>query len=205
MIRILFSALLAGLLLQSCLKKPEACAELDTYYEQNREIAFESCSKDYDFLTWDFGDGSHGFIGDSPKHTFRDTGSYIIRLTAYGKGGYRSDVYEGRIKVRPRVVDRYEIVGNLDYNKIEIEFLETIAFSGVQGTYTDESPLIAGVWPEDTLVMPLENVTLRLSGPASAGSPTLLRASQNLEYHTENPIEFSNTQYVVRVYWIFHP
>lgn len=50
------------------------------------EIIFTNISKNASSYFWDFGDGSRS-VEISPKHSYKDGGIYLVRMTAKGKGG----------------------------------------------------------------------------------------------------------------------
>jgi PKD repeat protein len=51
------------------------------------EISFNNKSENTETYQWNFGDNSTTSTEKSPKHTYKDPGTYIVTLTATGKGG----------------------------------------------------------------------------------------------------------------------
>ncbi|MEZ4722744.1 MAG: hypothetical protein R2813_12785 [Flavobacteriales bacterium] len=195
---------IALLLLTSCLKKPKACLELDEYYEVGREYSFESCSDNYDFITWDFGDSTAGFIGDIAPHTFSRNGQPVMKLTAYANGAYRSDEVKQAIKASRRYIDRIEVTGGTNYNKFRFTFdqFEFINDS-VSGNYSAVEPYIWRFWPEQQYVIPINTIRLKLVGERFTKA-TLVDEDVNFETDLSNPVELQGLNgFVIKFYWTY--
>jgi hypothetical protein len=87
-IALLISPLL--ILFISCSVEPEAyfMVERDEVII-GEQVKFYNFSQNADNYSWDFGDGSSSEETD-PKHTFTETGSFIVTLTATSSNGNRS-------------------------------------------------------------------------------------------------------------------
>lgn len=53
---------------------------------QNPVVQFSNTSKQYSSIHWDFGDGTEDDV-QNPKHTYTDTGTYTVKLTATNANG----------------------------------------------------------------------------------------------------------------------
>ena len=66
------------------------------------EVTFSPTdASNVDSVRWNFGDGSPNSTEMSPTHTYADTGSYHITLTAYGECGTKTVIDSNRIRVTP--------------------------------------------------------------------------------------------------------
>lgn len=81
-----FIGLLVFGLLFSCSKEEttvEACFNISNIIPKTDEsIKFTNCSKNYDKVEWDFGDGSSSTISD-PSHSYDKSGIYKVTLKVY--------------------------------------------------------------------------------------------------------------------------
>jgi len=87
------------IILQSCIKKPEANF---TWSPQNpkigQEVQFTNLSTDAKKYSWNLGDMNIS-SETNPKHTYKNSGDYIIDLTAHN--GLRSNTKTITINVAP--------------------------------------------------------------------------------------------------------
>ncbi len=86
----IFNTLLILIISISACKKEEnaspmavACFEISSE-EANMgdEISFTNCSQNAVIFTWDFGDGSEIVSDDSPTHTYKTAGEYIVQMVS---------------------------------------------------------------------------------------------------------------------------
>ena len=76
------------LLLASCVRYPHAdFYASDVIAEEFEIIYFYNNSIDYDYVEWDFGDGTMSTNPD-PSHHYEYAGIYTVTLTAYGVNGH---------------------------------------------------------------------------------------------------------------------
>ncbi|MBC6697494.1 PKD domain-containing protein [Hymenobacter sp. BT190] len=79
--------LLAGLMLASCSKEPEACFTIEKGIPSskiNDEVEVNAgCSSDADSYVWEWGDGA-STTGLKTKHKYNAAGTFTIKLTAKG-------------------------------------------------------------------------------------------------------------------------
>lgn len=196
------------MLFSSCEKQPTACLNLDETLEAGTFLNLSSCSKDYEFLTWEFSDGI-GTEGEVAQRTFEKEGEVTIRVTAYSDGAYKSDFAEQTCKLSYRYIDRLEISGNFSYDSI-IVILGNIdgywTFRETDTTYSEDAPLIKQWYP--TYLSQLESKTSSLTLTGYRGSSSEIKvASKKFDFRTykENPIivESDNGQVKMSMYWTF--
>ena len=88
-----------GVLLGGCGKKPEADFTWSPISPKaGQEVMFTNLSKDASSYSWNYGDMSIG-SDKSPTHIYKNSGDYIIDLTA--SSGLRSDTKTVTIRVTP--------------------------------------------------------------------------------------------------------
>lgn len=188
--RLFTSIFLILLVASGCTRKPDACLDLNAFYEVGREYRLETCSENYDFITWDFGDRSSGFIGDEAPKTFQETGNFYVQITAYSDGAYRSDDAVQLISVSKRYLDRYEIIGESTFELFRMEFGdEGFVEQDAIGTFTEEEPFIAPIWPDREVEIPFDKEQIKLFGVNNSSFTTVVpQTSINFRNNTENPI-----------------
>jgi PKD repeat protein len=82
------SAVIAMLLLGSCIRYPHAdFYTSDVVAEEFEIIYFYNNSRDYDYVEWDFGDGTIS-TNPNPTHHYEYAGLYTVILTAFGDNGH---------------------------------------------------------------------------------------------------------------------
>lgn len=197
---------LMTLLLVGCEKKPTACIDFDEYVEAGTQWEFESCSEDFEFLTWDFGDGNYGYVGNEDQstalRTFTNEGKYLLTLTAYANGAFRSDETSKLINVSYRYVDKFEVVGTSNYNRFIMNVADsTINAANAQGTFTETNPFF--FQPIQELRLLPEFTNFRLFGQDQLQNLIPL-ASENVNLATNktNPIIVEGSAgFVYKIYW----
>jgi hypothetical protein len=194
------------LTLSSCFQRPKACLNLDDTYETGREYRLSSCSENFDFLTWDFGDQSYGFIGETAPHTFYEQGEYYLKLTAYADGGYRSDEIVQKVKASKRYLSHFEVVGESNFSKFRLAFgSNQIPGPSANGSFTEALPYSKQIWPEQAIAIPLEKVKVTFFGERNGSSTTLVSPDIiNFENNTENPFILEGENFLVKVYWTYN-
>ncbi len=90
-------ALIIIIYLSGCKKSPTACfkysSESLTSGENivvDEDITFSNCSEHSNTFLWDFGDGTQT-SEKNPVHSYDETGSYVVKLTAYGEDKSEED------------------------------------------------------------------------------------------------------------------
>lgn len=83
--------LVFSMILISCSKEVISNFQISgTVFKKAEPISFINTSQNADHYFWDFGDNETS-IGESPKHSYFESGLYEITLTAYSKGERNSD------------------------------------------------------------------------------------------------------------------
>lgn len=207
MMRSIIPLLTISLLAAGCVKQPKACFEPPEVIEAGTELTLESCSENYEFLTWDFGDQSTGFIGEDAPHTYHLEGSYAVTLTAYGDGGYRSDEVTQIVKASYRYIDRFEVVGTSSFNRFIIEALGSEwNKGGASGTFTDDAPYTLQIWPEEEVEMGRARGTeITLIGLTGNVPTTLATGKFNFTSFKENPAVVTGPDFTLKMYWTYRP
>ena len=91
-------AIITMLLVASCVRYPHAdFYTSDVIAEEYEIIYFYNNSRDYDYVEWDFGDGSMS-TNPNPSHHYEYAGIYTVMLTAVGANG-RIDQSSIRIEI----------------------------------------------------------------------------------------------------------
>lgn len=91
--------ILLPILISSCVSYPHSdfyTSEVDV--EVYEIIEFYNNSKDYDYVEWDFGDGTYS-TQSNPTHHYNSPGLYTVILTAVGYSG-RTDVSSITVAVK---------------------------------------------------------------------------------------------------------
>lgn len=193
-----------GLFLQACERKPKACLDVAESVEAGKDITLHSCSEHYDFLTWDFGDGSSGFIGDAPVHHFDEEGDFEITLTAYSDGGYRSEEVKQPLHTSYRYLSAFQVVGTSGFSSFRFELgNHKWTRGGATGTFTDEDPYETFIWPDDTIRILPENVNIELYGIKGGSSTALLKDNINFKFAEQNPVVVESGLYKLKIFWTF--
>lgn len=200
---ILFSTF--GFVFSACVQKPKACLNLDDTYETGREYRLESCSENFDFLTWDFGDNSGGFIGEIAPHTFYEQGTYYLKLMAYSDGAYRSDEVVQAVKSSRRYLSHFEVIGESNYSRFRLNFDNIqIEGSNANGNFTESLPYSHQIWPGQSVPIPLSKVKLGFMGIKNGSASTIVPSNIfNFETNVDNPIVLENEDFTVNVYWSY--
>jgi len=200
-ILLIIIAAMAG---QACERKPDACLDVPHQLEAGKQITLQSCSKHYDFLTWDFGDGSSGFIGDTPEHNFDEEGDFEITLTAYSNGAYKSEEVKQSIHASYRYLYSFEVIGTSDFGSFEFDLGNGKWKRGsATGTFTEDHPYEAVIWPEDTFRILPEPMSVELYGIRNGSSTALLKENVNFKLANENPVVIESALYTLKIYWTF--
>lgn len=96
-------------------------------------ITFTDLSNPADRWEWDFGDGSRS-TAQNPVHTYTDTGSFTVTLTAYNNGCARSVTKTQFITVRPPVANFSDSVNCA--NKYTVFFTNRSLVNPIYGPVT---------------------------------------------------------------------
>lgn len=195
------------LIFASCARKPAVCYNGPTVFETGREYELTSCSEHYEFITWNFGDGTYGAVDDAPTRAFFQPGDYVMEITAYAKGAYKSDAMSVDYRVSDRYIDRFEVVGQSSFKRFEFGFGNKRWIAGsASGTFTEDSPYSYTLWPDSAIVIPLERTAVRLGGSnqsSGAGFTTLINESPNFKGRPENPIILEGSGYTLKLFWTY--
>ena len=110
----LYPFFLFTLLIVSCSKRPQA----DFFTEPNKakigsEVFFRNTSDNADSYEWDFGDGTYS-RAENPSHTYKQIGTYSVKLSAFSKRGKESRTMKNLRVVEPtllvvEVVEYYDL------------------------------------------------------------------------------------------------
>lgn len=196
---------IAFLTLSSCEKKPEACIDFGEYLEAGDNLILESCSKNYEFLTWEFND-NRGYIGDFFERQFELEGNYQVKLTAYSDGAYRNDELTHAFRASYRYIDRFEIIGESEYSAFIVDFKdERWSLGNAAGTFTQDEPFVINVMPEDTVRIMPTSVNLDFFGRRAFSNIPLGESSFNYHIFKDNPVivRSEDGQLELRMYWKF--
>lgn len=193
-----------SLLLQACERKPKACLDVAETVEAGKDITLHSCSEHYDFLTWDFGDGSSGFIGDAPVHHFDEEGDFEITLTAYSDGAYKTDEVKQPLRASYRYLSSFQVVGISGFSSFRFELGNNKwTRGGASGTFTDADPYETLIWPNDTIRIRPENTGIELYGIKNGVSTSLLKENINFKFAEQNPVVVESELYTLKIFWTF--
>lgn len=194
---LLLTCISAGLLINGCKKEPTACATADkTKIIQGESVSFTSCSTDGVKYSWDFGDGSAAYEGESASHQYDSTGTYLVQLKAFSKKNKLSDKYSLIITVNPKpvvVVPPPVIVVPKD------RYLKKIVLRGFAATNTS-----GGTW--DAILNTDPDIILKLklaSGGfeiATAEQANITAAALPLTFNYEpNNFKISNEDWILEI------
>lgn len=206
--RLLYIAIVA-MNTQACEPKPKACLdwedptlELETAtLEAGSTLTLESCSEDFDFLTWEFSD-DRGYVSETVERQFEKEGDYTVTLTAYSNGAYRSDVLTIPFRTSFRYIDRFEIVGTSDFKSFVAGYqLNDWSAGGAEGTFTEDAPFIIPVWPESKTVLENTRNSLSLKGRKNGNTISLGSKQFNFTEFKDNPATFEAAGFTVKMYW----
>ena len=197
--------LCALVVFSSCEKKPEACIDFGDYLEAGDNLMLESCSKNYEFLTWEFND-DRGYIGDNFERQFELEGNYELKLTAFSDGAFKSDELIHPFRASFRYVDRFEIIGESEYTALIVSFKGvTYSLGNAEGTFSESAPFVTNVMPEDTVRIQPTSLALDFFGRRAFSNIPL--GESNLNYHIfkENPVvvKSEDGKMELRMYWKF--
>jgi hypothetical protein len=195
-----------ALLLFSCEKKPTACIDFDKYVEAGTQWEFESCSEDFEFLTWEFGDGNYGYVGNEEQttalRTYPEEGLYLLTLTAYADGAFRSDEVTQLMNISYRYVDKIEIVGSSNYVRFVISVGDSIVSApNAQGSFTAADPFVYE--PIQDIRMKPEFVNFRLFGQDQLQNLIPI-ASENVNLANDKTYPLiieGNSGFEFKIYW----
>ncbi len=197
------------LLMTSCNLNPTACLEMEEIYEVDRQYQFSSCSEDYEFVTWEFGDGT-GFLGNDAVKTFGRKGDFTVSVKAYANGAYGFDEATADIKAANRIIDRFTITGNSVYESFRlINSVNGFDFSEVYpnatGNFTPDAPFEAELQDEMRTVLPVGISSFELTGIRTNGQPIDLIdiTSRDFEDNLDNPFELRGKGFVLSIYWVY--
>lgn len=196
--------LFAALLNQACERKPKACMDVPAQLEAEKDLGLNSCSEHYDFVAWDFGDGSSGFIGENPTHHFNGEGDFEITLTAYSDGAYKSDEVKQMVHVSYRFLSAFQVIGESNFGSFQFEINNTVwKRGGAKGSFTEEDPYETIIWPEDTFRILPERMNVELYGISGPSGTALLKENINFELADENPVVIETENYTLKIFWTF--
>ena len=196
---------LIALSTSSCNQNPKACIQLEEVYELDRTYYLESCSENYEFITWDFGYKTGGYIGDVAPHTFSRLGDFTISVDAYSNGAYFSDRATQEIKVAHRYIEKIEIVGTSNYTDFLFVYgADSIYFEDAKGVFTEASPFVGQILQNDTLEIPYDSEDHTLVGYKTFNPTMLIRKSSiNFRKNTDNPVLLSGAGFDMYIYWVY--
>lgn len=199
----------------SCERKPKACLDMPDTIEAGATVRFESCSEDFEFLTWEFNDG-RGYLDQVVERSFDKEGKFMVRLTAHSDGAFRTDVIAKEFKTSFRFIDRFEITGDSPYEyfimRVKEDFdandLENSAEwmqIGAEGSFTDAAPFIMNVYPESSYRIRPITRSFQLYGLLNGRNTLLAEQSFNFDRIKDNPVTFQseNGNYTVRMFWTY--
>lgn len=191
------------LVLGSCQKKPTACVNIDDAVEAGALINITSCSEDYEFLTWKFDDGV-AVVGDEVQRTFTDESAHTLTLTAYAKNGYRSDETIVDFRSSYRYVDYIEVIGDSPFTRFEVKCFSTIKATEAEGSFTNQSPYVYQVYPEQEIRILPEITKVDFEGVKAGGGRTFIGSqTYNFDSVKDNPIVLVGDSYELRIFWTF--
>jgi len=193
-------------MMAGCEPQPKACLDWGDTLEAGTTLNLESCSEDFDFLTWEFSD-DRGYIGDNVERIFEDETSLSVRLTAYSDGGYRTDNVTHEFKTSFRYIDRMEVIGTSDFASFRLA-MEGGSWSagGAEGTFTEEAPFVVYVWPDDKQVIEsTRNGGFTVYGVRNGNTSNLGSSpTYNFETYKDNPMVLeSSFGLTFKVFWRF--
>ena len=203
-------AVVALIILVSACKKPTACIEVPPRLAPKAAFEFVSCSENFEFQTWEFGDESYGQIGDSLERQFDNEGRYTIQLTAYAKGGYTSDATSKDLIVSHRYIKKIEIIGDLNFDYVRFYRTGSVFYTLLQvdarGTFTEANP-----WtytPTDRFTSQLlDETNIAFAGEINGVEvETFFRSDYKLDKYGDtdvSPLVLENNGYTVKIYWEF--
>lgn len=107
--------ILAVTLVSSCKKdksEPEVIASFSSKVDAAdfMKIVFTNESKNFESVSWDFGDGSALSTEENPTHTYATLGEFTVKLTAKSPGGV-SDVYPAKVTISDPNAELTKLVG----------------------------------------------------------------------------------------------
>src|SRR5690349_1570591 len=110
-------AILCGLLwIASCKKedKPEVISGFTFSVDANdyKKVTFTSAAQNATSLKWDFGDGSATSSEQNPVHTYANTGTYTVKLTATGEDG-TTDISSQNVGIVDPDAELTKLVGDV--------------------------------------------------------------------------------------------
>lgn len=185
--------------LVACQKKPTACIDMEPVIPAGEPVEFISCSEDYEFLTWEFGDGT-GNEAESPEHNYNTEGSWEVILTAYADGAFRSDEVSETIHTSFKYIDRMEITGQVFDDRLEFFVNEDEVIVDVEpGTYTQENPLVVEIYSLSRINVTNRSVTVGIRTPNS--SFEIASRIVNFSRLTREYAEILSSNLDLRVYW----
>ncbi len=196
--------LLLLLVLVSCEPQPKACLDWEDTIEAGTQLHLESCSEDYDFLTWEFSDDI-GYLSEVVPRIFEDEENMSVKLTAYSDGAYRSDEVIFPFKTSFRYIDRMEVVGESNYSALELRMSGGAFLGGdAKGTFTESAPYFVYVWPETKVVIESKRSDIAVFGYKNGSDISLGSKTINFETYKENPMDLETTDGLsVKVYWTY--
>ncbi len=195
---ILFCTLIVALC--SCEKKPTACIDMPDIVAADQEVKFVSCSEDFEFMHWEFGDGT-GLEAESPPYRYEFEGCYTVRLTAYADGAFRSDETEKQICASYKYLDRFELFGTFNFSEVTFFVFDNEFTTLIEpGTYTEDSPISLNAYDERLRLR--EGRTIY---GVNRGSSTILEGGADFTNFDQSFSETVDpvTGTTLRVYWRF--
>ena len=140
------------LMIVSCSKRPQA----DFFTEPNKakigsEVFFRNTSDNADSYEWDFGDGTYS-RAENPSHTYKQIGTYSVKLSAFSKRGKESRTMKNLRVVEPTllVVEVVEYFGLYAVENASVLLYRTLE------DWDDNNPkraIIEGFTDEDGIVV----------------------------------------------------
>jgi hypothetical protein len=190
-------------LLWGCERKPTACLDLPETLEAGTFLSLNSCSEDYEFLTWEFSDGI-GIEGEIAQRNFEEEGNITIRLTAYANGAYKSDQVEESYFTSFRYIDRFEVIGNVPFDSLRVNFGNLYSFTALEtsGSYSESNPLTINA---DELAYRIiaEPTSVSMFGLIDIVERPLISDKFNFDFVKDNPtiVGDSTDRYQLKIFW----
>lgn len=187
--------------------KPNACLKGNVTLEVNKEHVFNSCSKDYEFLAWEYGDGSTVFIGDTGRHIYTERGEYRLTLTAYGEGAYQSDQTYFEVTATRRLLDHITFFPAENDDKFTYWFEFKGSSPGSDSTsfklaeISDLNQYEYTLSASDTAVLRPEPALIVLKSVRNGVSKTLISQNINFNFNNSNTVVLDSSSNELTFTW----
>lgn len=202
---IVFACLLV-LTLFSCTKEPRACFEYKTKGFVTDTHSFESCSDDYAFQFWTFGDG-YGHSGSSVSHKYDSTGTYELQLKAYSKDGEKVSTQTQALTITYMVIDSVKVtylsslsngsrIGfKFGINESSSRELHSVSLSDLPITFSFHNGVL--------VKYPTMQWAINRTGNVYHGPFLALNRREKMHDKYENPVKINSKGVKFLVYWHF--